>query len=177
MYRKFEVTLILLVMVTMDASLLAGITNPTVENEKTKITTYYMYPVENRLVVDEPKEKSTGKEMVKIFFNDIDYTRFAEKLLASQPLCFASSRVLVFGNERMVHENKKWQCGAGILFIPGEKEILVIDASRISLDEDEKILNIRSGKVKHISIDTNLVEGSEQQEMVTDYVKDFQAVN
>jgi hypothetical protein len=177
MSRKITVILILVVIVAMSASLFAGDTKPTVENEKTRITTYYMYPGENKLVVNEPNEKSAGKEMVKILFNDKDYTRFAEKLLASQPLCFASCRLLVFGKEKMVLKNKQWQCDEGILFIPGEKEISIINASRISLDEDTKILDIKSGKVSRISIDTNLEVENEQQEMVMDYHKDFQAVN
>ncbi|MCX6584805.1 MAG: hypothetical protein NT166_31920 [Candidatus Aminicenantes bacterium] len=171
MNKKFEVIFILLVIVIMGSFLFAGVTNPTLENEKTRITTYYMYPGQNKLVVDEPTEKSAGKQMVKIFFNDKDYTRFAEKLLASQPLCFASCRVLVFGKKKMVLKNKQWQCKKGILFIPGEKEILVIDASRISLDEDEKILNIRSGKVKHIALDTNLEVEKEQQKIIMDLSK------
>lgn len=171
MNKKLEIILISLVLVTMGALLFAGVENPTSDKKKTKITTYYMYPGENKLVVDESTEKSTGKEIVKIFFNNKDYTRFAEKLLASQPLCYASCRVLVFGKKRMVLKNEQWQCKKGILFIPGEKEILIIDASRISLDEDTKILNIRSGKVKHISIDTNLEVEKEQQKMVMDLSK------
>jgi len=177
MTRKYTAILILLIIGIIGVLLFTGVITPTADRKKTKISTYYMYPGENKLVINETTEKSTGKEMVKIFFNDKDYTRFAEKLLVSQPLCFASCRFLVFGKERMVHKNKQWQCDAGLLFIPGEKEILIIDASRISLDEDEKILNIRSGKVKHISIDSNLEVEKEQQEMVTDYLKDFQAVN
>ncbi len=177
MTRKFTVILILVVIGIIGVLLFTGVIKPTADRKKTKMITYYMYPGQNKLVVDEPTEKSAGEKIVKIFFNDKDYTRFAEKLLASQPLCFASCRVLVFGKERMVHKNKQWQCDAGTLFIPGEKEILIIDASRISLDEDEKILDIRSGKVKHISIDTNLEVEKEKQEMITDYVKDFQNFN
>lgn len=102
MNRKFTVILILLVIGIIGVLLVTGVINPTVKWEKTKISTYYMYPGENKLVIKESSEKSRGKEMVKIFFNDKDYTRFAEKLLASQPLCFASCRLL--GSL----EGKKW---------------------------------------------------------------------
>jgi hypothetical protein len=153
---KVKFTLILLIFLLFIAMLLSEAITPLKEIGKSKITTYYMYPGENRLIVDEEKEESSVKEVIKIFFNNKDYTRFAEKLLATHPLCFASCRILVFGKEKMVLKNKQWRCDAGNLFIPGEKEVLVIEAIGISFDEDTKILNIRTGNIKHISIVTNL---------------------
>lgn len=168
---KIKFTLILLIFLLFMAMLLSEAISPSADKEKTKITAYYMYPGENKLVIKESPEKSTGKEKVKIFFNDKDYTRFAEKLLASQPLCFASNNILIFGKNRVTLENKQWQCDAGILFIPGEKEISIIDAFRISFDEDAKILSIKTGKVKHITIETNLEVENQQQEMIIDFSK------
>lgn len=155
----------------MEALLFSEVTNIKMDKEENKIITYYMYPEKNKLVVDELTEESKGEKIVKIFFNNKDYTQFAKKLLDSEPLNFVSSRILVFGKKRMILKNKKWQCKKGILFIPSEKEILIIDASRISLDEGNKILSIRSGKLKHISIDTNLEVEKEQQKMVMDLSK------
>jgi hypothetical protein len=168
---KIKFTLILLIFLLFMAMLLSEAVSPSGDKEKTKITAYYMYPGENKLVIKESPEKSTGKENVKIYFNDKDYTRFVEKLTASQPLCFASSHLLIFGKNRVTLKNKQWQCDAGILFIPGEKEISIIDASGISFDEDEHILSIKTGKVKHITIETNLEAANEQQEMIIDFSK------
>jgi len=171
MNKKIIVISILIVFGILVVLLLTGVINTTANKEKTNASIYKMYPGQNRLVVHDSTGESTGKENVKIFFNNKDYTRFAEKLLASQPICFASSHLLIFGKNTVTLKNKQWQCDAGILFIPGEKEISIIDASRISFDEDEHILSIKTGKVKHITIETNLEVENQQQEMIIDLSK------
>ncbi|MCX6584314.1 MAG: hypothetical protein NT166_29415 [Candidatus Aminicenantes bacterium] len=171
MNKKIGVISILIVFGILVVLLLTGVITPPANKEKANLTIYKMYPGQNRLVVDDSTGKSTGKENVKIYFNDKDYTGFVEKLTTSQPLCFASSHLLIFGKNRVTLKNKQWQCDAGILFLPGEKEISIIDASGISFDEDAQILSIKTGKVKHISLATNLEAANEQQEMIIDFSK------
>jgi len=167
---KIEVILILFVFGILGTILLAGVLKPTDDKKKTSMT-IYMDSEKNRLVVNEPSGEFAAKEIEKIFFNKKDYTRFAEKLMSSQPLCFASSRILIFGKAKIVLKNEQWQCDAGTLFIPGEKEILIIDASGISLDEDLQMLNIKNAKVKQISLDKNLEVEKEQQGIIMDLSK------
>ncbi len=167
---KGEFVLFFLVFGILAISLFAEGVTQTKDKKKTKIS-IYMDSQKDRLMVTEPSEGFSSKEIDKIIFNNKDYTKFAKKLLSSQPLCFASSRILIFGKESVKLINDQWKCAEGVLFIPGKKEILIITAVGISFDEGKKVLELKSAKVETISLDKKRKEKQEHQEMIIDLSK------
>jgi hypothetical protein len=118
-------------------------------NGKGKI--YRMNPDKNTLIVSDSMEN-------KIFFCEKDYTKYVAERIKNEPLTFASSKVLIFGAGIVKYNAGRAVCGKGTIFIPGNKELLWIQASDIIYDEENQKLTCTDGSLKKINLENDQKE-------------------
>ncbi len=117
---------------------------------------YYIDGQKSRLSIVEGKgEKDSGK-IDKIYFNNKNYTRFVKGLISKKTLAFASSKLMIFSNEKVEFKSGKWQCSKGTVFIPGESGVMLLEAYGIIYDEEKQVLEIRDSKLKQMDLDGNI---------------------
>ena len=140
------------------------------ENEskkhKEEEMTLYMNSEKNSLMISEsPGNKQ--KKIGKIYYNMKDYTKFIKKVLDSQPLTFASDKLLIFGPKEIIHKANVWSCSHGTVFIPGESEALIIKMSVIRYNEKTLVLTGKDSSKRRIPLDENLKEEVEELKEMT----------
>ena len=133
--------------------------------------TIHMNSIDDTLTVTGHGLSDIDGKIQEVIFNNKDYTKFVETLIASQPLCFASSRILIFGEGSAELIDGQWKCDRGIIFIPGEKEIRIIDATGISFNEKRRILKAKNAKIEKLSLNMKHKETKEEPEMTVDFSK------
>jgi hypothetical protein len=97
----------------------------------------------NSLTILGEDDNFREKKIERIMYNGKDYTEYATELISSQPMSFASSKMLIFGNEGVVGRGNEWKCPKGIIFIPGEKELIIAHASDITYNEKAQTVNAK----------------------------------
>jgi hypothetical protein len=122
--------------------------------------TLYMEELKDKLTVSEAgnTRKELGK-IDKIFYNNKNYTSYAKELIDSRPMVFASPRFLIFGEGEVCLKSSVWKCPAGIVFIPGGKDVSFMEAKQISYHEEKEILKGENVILRKISL-----EGKEKEE-------------
>ena len=126
--------------------------------------TIFMDSRKDTLTIVENDENSSGNKFERIMFNDQDYTKYAAELLRSYPMSFASSKLVIFGNEGATLINDEWKCPKGIIFIPGEKEIMIAHASDIIFNEKTQTVD-----AKEVSIVKSCLGNKEKEEKKLDH--------
>jgi hypothetical protein len=120
---------------------------------------YKMNPDKNTLIVSDSRKN-------KIFFCEKDYTKYVTERIKNEPLTFASAKVLIFGADSVHFNAGRAICSKGTIFIPGNKELLWIQASNIIFDEENQKLTCNDGTLKKINLE-------DDQKEETEYLKEI----
>jgi len=115
---------------------------------------YYMYSQNQELRIVEKKDNE-GKEPIKIFFDNKDYTPHAQNLISRYNIMFACNDLIIFGKGKAIIKGDEIACQEGVIFIPQAQKINIITAKDIIFNEVKKTIDCSHAGIEEISLTDN----------------------